>query len=140
MGRFPCSLWLEWYKFLQIFFKSIKTFVWLNLTPRPLKYFGINWPSAFFKTLKFWNLSQNRPNQACNYWSITPNQHFALKLITAGNYKSGSGKLQNNTVDGAMLVSCNVWLDVKLTGKGLGFRVRVFEISHLRDSKNSKFE
>ena len=49
---------------------------------------------------------QNVPKQTCDYWLITQNQQtFVLKLIsfiTAGNKKSESGKLQNNTVNGAM--------------------------------------
>ena len=42
------------------------------------------------------------PKHKCNYWLITPNKHFALKLIS---FKSG--QLQNNTADGAMSISIN---------------------------------
>ena len=46
---------------------------------------------------------KNCPNLTCDYWLIT---HFVLKL-TAGNCKSASGKLKNNTVKGAMSITVN---------------------------------
>ena len=53
---------------------------------------------------------KNRPIQTCDYWLITPNQQtlcIETNLLTVGNYKSASGKLQNNTVNGAMSISIN---------------------------------
>ena len=56
-----------------------------------------------------------RLNQTCYYWLITPNQYFVFKLylLTAGNCRSASGQLrnsaqlQNNSVNGAMLIAIN---------------------------------
>ena len=51
---------------------------------------------------------KNRPIQTCDYWLITPNQQtlcIETNLLTVGNYKSASGKLQN--VNGAMSISIN---------------------------------
>ena len=54
---------------------------------------------------------QNCPNQACDYWLVTPNQQTLCTetwyLLTAGNYKLASRQLQNNTVDSAMLKMTN---------------------------------
>ena len=59
---------------------------------------------------------KNRPIQTCDYWLITPNQQtlcIETNALTVGNYKSASGqlqnngKLQNNTVNGAMSISIN---------------------------------
>ena len=87
--------------------------------------FEINCPSAFLKILKFpeWtegnfkiykyhegDLSQKIANQI----AYQTNKHFVLKL-TAGNLKSASGQLQNswqlqnNSVNGAILIT-TVWL------------------------------
>ena len=82
---------------------------------------------------KFWNyLSKTRPiskfskitmviypkncsNQSCDYWFITPNQHFALKLISFNSSQLQISEreirkqlwLQNNTVKGAMSITTN---------------------------------
>ena len=51
---------------------------------------------------------KNRPIQTCDYWLITLNQQtlcIETNLLTVGNYKSASGKLQN--VNGAMSISIN---------------------------------
>ena len=38
--------------------------------------------------------------------SYQTNKHFVLELLTARNYKT-AGKLQNNTVNGAMSITVN---------------------------------
>ena len=54
---------------------------------------------------------ENLPNRICGYWLITPNQKTLCietnTFLTAGNYKSGSGQLKNNSVNGAMLITIN---------------------------------
>ena len=56
---------------------------------------------------------KNCLNQACDYWLITPNQHFVLKLIYFNYYKSASQQLensrqlQNNIVNSAMSITAN---------------------------------
>ena len=61
-------------------------------------WFGINCPHAFWK---FWNCSsKTRAISKFLYWNYY--------LSTAGNYKSASRELQNNSVNGAMLIKC--WL------------------------------
>ena len=75
--------------------------------------FRINYPSAFLNTLKLskkheGDLSQKFPEQTCGYWLITPNQLTLCienNVLTAGNTKSASGQLQNNPVNGAMLIT-----------------------------------
>ena len=55
--------------------------------------------------------TKNCPNQTCDYWLITPNQQTLCIetdiFLTSGNYKSTSGQLQNNTVNGAMSIAIN---------------------------------
>ena len=50
---------------------------------------------------------KNCPNETCGYWLITPNQQMICieTNIAAGNYKSASGQLQNNSVNGAILIT-----------------------------------
>ena len=54
---------------------------------------------------------KNLPNQTCGYWLITPNQKTLCietnMFLTAGNYKSSTGQLKNNSVNGAMLITIN---------------------------------
>ena len=51
---------------------------------------------------------KNLLNQTYGYWLITPNQKpLCIEtniFLTAGNYKSASGKLKNDSVNGAMLI------------------------------------
>ena len=51
---------------------------------------------------------KNHPNQTCDYWLVTPNHQtlfIETNLLTAGNCKSTSGQLQNNTVNGSMSIT-----------------------------------
>ena len=50
---------------------------------------------------------KNCPNETRGYWLITPNQQIICieTNIAAGNYKSASGQLQNNSVNGAILIT-----------------------------------
>ena len=45
---------------------------------------------------------KNRPNQTFGYWLITPNQQFALKLVSFDRRQ-----LQNNCFNGTMLLTMN---------------------------------
>ena len=54
---------------------------------------------------------QNCPIRRCDYLLITPNQKtffIETSILTAGNYKSASRQLQNNTVNGAMSITLNL--------------------------------
>ena len=46
---------------------------------------------------------QNIPNQTCDYWLITQNQQTFCIEVKSFN----SGQLQNNTVNGAILITIN---------------------------------
>ena len=54
---------------------------------------------------------KNLPNQTSGYWLITQNQKTLCIetniFLTAGNYRSASGQLNNNSVNGAMLITIN---------------------------------
>ena len=54
---------------------------------------------------------KNSPNQTCGYWLITPNEQTLFietdNLLAAGNYKSATRQLQNNSVNGTMLITIN---------------------------------
>ena len=51
---------------------------------------------------------RNLPNQTCllfNHTKPTNTLYWNWNLLTAGNYKSASGQLQNNSVNGAVLIT-----------------------------------
>ena len=93
--------------------------------------YGTNCPSAFLKILKLphW-VKQAKvskfskitrviyikkcPNQRCDYWLITLNQKLLVienNILTAVNHKSMSRQLQNNTFNGAMLITTNFMIN-----------------------------
>ena len=81
------------------------------------------------KILKFSKITRviypkNLPNQTCSYWLITQNKKTLCIetniFSTAGNYRSASGQLNNNSVNGAVLITINsVMNDVILKKKFL---------------------
>ena len=51
---------------------------------------------------------KNCSNQRCDYWLHQTNKDFVLKLILINSGQlQNSGKLQNNTVNGAMSITIN---------------------------------
>ena len=53
---------------------------------------------------------KNCPNQTCEYWLITADQQtlcIETNSFDSGNYKSASGQIQNNAVNGAMSITIN---------------------------------
>ena len=79
----------------------------MNCTSGFLKILKLKCPSKTRGISKFSKITRvgysiNCPKQTCGYWSITPNQHFVLKLVSFN-----SGQLQNNSFNGEMLITIN---------------------------------
>ena len=73
-------------------------------------WFGIHCPSAFLKIFTWvTDLSPkwSEPNMwlMINHTKPTSTLYWNLYLLTAGNYKPASGQLQNNSVNGAVLIT-----------------------------------
>ena len=54
-------------------------------------------------------------NQTCDCWLITPNQQTLCtetNILTAANYKSMSGQLQNNIANSAVSITTNCVINI----------------------------
>ena len=78
--------------------------------------FGINYPSAFLKMLKFQHSKCSKITRVIypknRLWLLVnhtkpSNTLFETNILTGGNYKSRSRQLQSNTVNGVMAITIN---------------------------------
>ena len=80
--------------------------------------FGINCPCTFLKILKNHDVDSSPKLPEPNMWLVvnhtksTNTLYWTKYLLTAGNYKSASGQLQNNSFNGDDNQTCDYTLNL----------------------------